>query len=436
MSGLFTSVKNAISKLSALLATSNGSSLVGFIQTGTGAVARTVKDELRNTFSATQFGVDMTGATDSTAAFNIALSAASVLTSGGAGATITLPTGSLILSAQITVPSRVKIVGAGSRSTIINNSFAGPAFVFDGTTNGGLSNVRIGLNNNASAMGLKLITTSQDVRWMNFTDLEIAAPSLINGQTGIYAVTSGGRIITENVFQGIVLYQVSSPFNWNGPEGNFITDLTIAGFGANAPTSAIGPIGHANLWQGRVAGAPFAGSIAYSEAGARNLVDLIVDIGPSSTALNVTGTGNVIRLARPEILTPVGNFSKSTTVVDSEFIVSKYLVSQGPTPTASAFSLGSGFGNSATISNITGNDQRIRFQINASGTGMSAYPSVGYSFQNGAFPVAPVPQITRDGGNQSNSPGFGSSASVNGWGFLFGGTPVDGESYTFVVTVG
>ena len=63
------------------LASSAGSSLVGFIQSGTGAVARTVQDELRDTVKVTQFyangvsgvPVDPTGAVDSTLGLQAAI---------------------------------------------------------------------------------------------------------------------------------------------------------------------------------------------------------------------------------------------------------------------------------------------------------------------------------------------------------------------------
>lgn len=50
------------------LAASGGSDLVGFIQSGAGAVARTVQDKLRETFTAEDFGAVGDGVTDDTAA--------------------------------------------------------------------------------------------------------------------------------------------------------------------------------------------------------------------------------------------------------------------------------------------------------------------------------------------------------------------------------
>lgn len=54
------------------LSASSGSSLVGFIQDETGAVAVSVQAKLRERVSVLDFGADPTGATDSTVAFNLA----------------------------------------------------------------------------------------------------------------------------------------------------------------------------------------------------------------------------------------------------------------------------------------------------------------------------------------------------------------------------
>ena len=57
----------------ATLASSSGSSLVGFIQAGSGAVLRTAQNKMRESVSVLDFGADPTGANDSTAAFVSAL---------------------------------------------------------------------------------------------------------------------------------------------------------------------------------------------------------------------------------------------------------------------------------------------------------------------------------------------------------------------------
>jgi hypothetical protein len=59
-------------------AAGKGAELVGFKQAGTGAVNRTALAKMRETVSATDFGADPTGATDSTTAINSAIAAVNV----------------------------------------------------------------------------------------------------------------------------------------------------------------------------------------------------------------------------------------------------------------------------------------------------------------------------------------------------------------------
>lgn len=58
-----------------------GAALVAFVQSGTGAVARSVEDKLLETVSVTDYGADPTGVVDSTDAFNLATQATAVWSS-------------------------------------------------------------------------------------------------------------------------------------------------------------------------------------------------------------------------------------------------------------------------------------------------------------------------------------------------------------------
>lgn len=107
-----------------LLAASSGSSLVGFIQSGSTAVARTEQAKLRDTVSPEDFGAVGDGVTDDTVALQAAITA---LDSGqtlhlendyvikGLGLTITNKT-------RITIegPGRLKLVGADAGAIILN----------------------------------------------------------------------------------------------------------------------------------------------------------------------------------------------------------------------------------------------------------------------------------------------------------------------------
>jgi hypothetical protein len=95
------------------LATSVGSSFIGFIQVGVGAVLRTVQDKLRDTVSVKDFGAKGDGVTDDTAAIQAAFTA-------GAGRRVYIPgtTASYLISDVINVSSDTTIYGDGEKSLL------------------------------------------------------------------------------------------------------------------------------------------------------------------------------------------------------------------------------------------------------------------------------------------------------------------------------
>lgn len=116
-----------VSTISAL-ASSIGTSLLGFIQAGTGAVARSAQAKLRDSLSVKDFGALGTGG-DDTAAFNAAL-----LYASAAGIkTVTIPRGNFGILTPVAIPDGVSLVGEGKSSSTIFFSGTG-AFTFTGTT--------------------------------------------------------------------------------------------------------------------------------------------------------------------------------------------------------------------------------------------------------------------------------------------------------------
>jgi hypothetical protein len=71
-----TNVQSAINEIVSDLAASSGSSLVGYLPAGLGAVPTTVQAKLRETVSVLDFGADSTGVADSTTAIQNAINAA------------------------------------------------------------------------------------------------------------------------------------------------------------------------------------------------------------------------------------------------------------------------------------------------------------------------------------------------------------------------
>lgn len=84
------------------LASSAGSSLIGFLQAGTGAVSRTAQDKMRETISAKDFGALGDGTTDDTAAIQAAIDYAETFTEGK-NPSVYLPAGEYVVSETITI---------------------------------------------------------------------------------------------------------------------------------------------------------------------------------------------------------------------------------------------------------------------------------------------------------------------------------------------
>jgi len=97
----------------ATAAASTGSSLVGTITSGTGAITRTVASKINEVISVLDFGADPTGVVDSLAAFNNAV------TYAGSNGQINIPAGTYILSAGTSlaywiVDSNASFTGVGA----------------------------------------------------------------------------------------------------------------------------------------------------------------------------------------------------------------------------------------------------------------------------------------------------------------------------------
>ena len=88
-----------------------GASLLGYSQLGTGTVARTVQDELRDHISVKQFGAKGDGITDDTSAILAARTAA-------AGKALYIPAGTYLISQEISLDNSTTVYGDGDGSLI------------------------------------------------------------------------------------------------------------------------------------------------------------------------------------------------------------------------------------------------------------------------------------------------------------------------------
>ena len=122
------------SALSGALAASSGSSLVGFIASGAGAVARDVQSKLRDVVSVKDFGAVGDGSNDDTVEIQAAITAAASI-----GAGVYFPAGTYKVSAALTLPANAVIFGSGFGSVIKVDSAATRFIVFHVSSTTGIN---------------------------------------------------------------------------------------------------------------------------------------------------------------------------------------------------------------------------------------------------------------------------------------------------------
>lgn len=151
------------------LADNSGSALVGYLASGTGAVARPAQAKLRETVSITDFGAVADGATDNRAAILAALNSGA--------ARIIVPsssTGNIYRSSgEMPVPTQIEIVGVGHWSACIESTdLDAPIFSSTGS-NGAIRNLNLRYNGTPLA-GADAIKLTNGQTW-SFSDLWISS---------------------------------------------------------------------------------------------------------------------------------------------------------------------------------------------------------------------------------------------------------------------
>jgi hypothetical protein len=111
------------------------------------------------------------------------------------------------------------------------------------------------------------------------------------------------------------------------------------------------------------------------------------------------------------------------------------LIKTGTELVSGDFSLSAGWGTTASIGSISGNDQRFSFVVTSSGTGQSALPSITLTFSDGAWPVAPKAVLVRTTGSQMSVPFAIPAITTTTMTIVFTGTPVAAETFGLNVIV-
>lgn len=103
---------------------------------------------------------------------------------------------------------------------------------------------------------------------------------------------------------------------------------------------------------------------------------------------------------------------------------------------SSNVTLGAQWGSSAAVSSISGNTKRVQFTITAGGTGITSSPTIAITFPT-SFLAAPICQLVQVAGTDFTDvtlPVVTTGPSTSGVTFTLTGTPISGDSYTFILT--
>ena len=209
--GLWSTVQGFINRI----VSSIGSSLVGFIQSGTGSIARTSQDKMREQVSVLDFGADPTGAVDSTTAVQAAINS---LSAGGA---VVFPSGDYKITTVYVQNDRVNLVGTGDSTVIINST----------TANG----IEIGLSGAilsfCDVVGLKFdrpikSSSGAAVKYINTAYSKVVGCGFKNSYIGVHVKTHNDSLqILNNTFYDGTYYGV---YEYNQNE-TWANDLTVRG---------------------------------------------------------------------------------------------------------------------------------------------------------------------------------------------------------------
>jgi hypothetical protein len=201
------------------LAASSGSSLIGYTQGSTNAVATTVQSKLREVVSVKDFGAKGDGTTNDTSAIQTALN---YISSVGGGI-VHLPAGNYVVS-QLDVPSDVTLQGeingysyTTAKSTSILTCTTG---VYAVMLEGRATLRDLGINSNASTSGPPYAV--QGVEYgvvIYFGSTVMTNVSVFGFQYGV-TIANGGN---SNIFENCA-------FNWNSKAGFVNTIGTQAAF--------------------------------------------------------------------------------------------------------------------------------------------------------------------------------------------------------------
>lgn len=105
---------------------------------------------------------------------------------------------------------------------------------------------------------------------------------------------------------------------------------------------------------------------------------------------------------------------------------------KGTSITSGDIGLSGGWGNTASVGSVSGDDSHMEFTVTSAGTGQGANPTITITFKDGTWTTAPFVHAIRNGGAQATVTQDWTTSATQAV-ITWRGTPVAAETFTFSV---
>ncbi|KKK94285.1 hypothetical protein LCGC14_2684370, partial [marine sediment metagenome] len=159
----------------------------------------------------------------------------------------------------------------------------------------------------------------------------------------------------------------------------------------------------------------------------------------------ITDGGDAVLLQRQTDTSPTGNVLRVVNVANTVNlykldvlgrIFPARVLAAGTALVAGDFALSGGWGTTASIGTITGNDQWFQATITSAGTGQGANPTATLTFQDGTWTNAPIAVCQRADRASQTTIEFTWTTTPTTLVLTFEGTPVAAEAFTVACHIG
>jgi hypothetical protein len=409
------------------------------------------------------FGAIGDGVTDNGSAFTAAIAAAYLTENSARGIDVFVGKGTWITNSQIVIKNNVRLVGLGTRATIIKAGSSFPtstALVRMGDGTGGVFDTRItamqlDLNGVSGSIGVYSTETNEhsglhNVLIYNYrgkgihvsnaqavfecNNVEFQTLSPVGAGPAIQYDVASGLLVLNHVVAtgaGTPTHQIEMIKGRLVARGVHVENTTNGIYfdsAAEASGSVDGLTGHSSVTNLVNVGGTNAGVTLqnlYLNGATAYVVDGVVG-GTVSPAVSNDGGGLALYVIGGLNGTGVPRYWVNGKTGDTN--IRRVRATIGTALVAGDIALSAGWGSTASVSAISGTDQRFRFTVTSAGTGQAANPTATLTFKDGTWTTAPYAVCSRNGGNQpAVLPTWTTTATTLV--LTFPGTPVAAETY-------